>query len=105
MHLEQAAQERLAEEKQRSLDEFQHREDMLQRQFRIAKERLECDLAAKQASLKEVYGEVVVGQGHASLGRQYKLDWDLAPQPVEVMHRGEEGVSVIVTCRLSLPSS
>lgn len=82
IQLEKLAQERLAEEKQKSLDAFDKREHMLNRQFRIAKERLESDLAAKQATLREVYGEVV--RGGDSLSRAYKMDWDDCPQPVEV---------------------
>ena len=80
--LEDDARGKIKAEKEKVHVDFVQRERELERSFKRAREEMESYLENKQAVLKEEVGDLEQGKG--SIGRRFKVDWNLAPQPVEL---------------------
>lgn len=80
--LEDESKRRLRAEKEKMNIDFVHREYNLERDFKRAREEMETFLEKKHSILKEEVGDLE--QGKESIGRRFKIDWTLAPQPIEM---------------------
>mmetsp|Transcript_18910 Transcript_18910/g.31567 ORF Transcript_18910/g.31567 Transcript_18910/m.31567 type:complete len:1169 (-) Transcript_18910:236-3742(-) len=80
--LETVSKQRLRAEKEKMHIDFVQREYNLERDFKRAREEMETFLEKKHTVLKEEVGDLE--QGKDSIGRRFKVDWTLAPQPVEM---------------------
>lgn len=80
--LEDESRARLRAEKEKMNVDFVQREYNLERDFKRAREEMETFLEEKHSVLKEEVGDLE--QGKESIGRRFKVDWNLAPQPIEM---------------------
>ncbi|XP_047145718.1 uncharacterized protein LOC100210827 isoform X1 [Hydra vulgaris] len=74
--------------------------DEIHRAFRRSESQLRKALKVRKAEVKTMYGDLTFADGQygGSKGRRWKIDWDQAPQPIQVRIKCLRGVKDKLPC-------